>query len=375
MRQLLEPGSFSDRSFAAQEDAQVFASSWQLVALGTDLPAAGDHTLVSVAGRQWVLRRGADGKVYAFANVCLHRGARLCSARGNGPVRCSYHGWTYNDRGALMGVPFRSDFEEEATFHGLSLPTARVEQWGPAIFLQPESAGPTLAEELGPLQLQLDPLFRAMEHPLEQASIEIAANWKIVMENALETYHVGLIHRNSIQPLGFEVTRTDFHGAHSVSHYSAPPSARKRRALDFAYPGRPIAIDGYLHANVFPNSTVATAYGNFFVLTRTEPLGPEKTRLHWYMLSTRCDPRSLAAADAAQLMDESNRQFLRTTFEEDASICASAHQGCLEATSHGYLGLQERRVLAFERELSVRTSAARAKSTYSGRPSRPSQES
>jgi phenylpropionate dioxygenase-like ring-hydroxylating dioxygenase large terminal subunit len=358
MRQLLHPGSFSDEGFAARETASVFARSWQLVALHHDIPTAGDQMLVQVAGRQWVLRRCVDGRVRAFANVCLHRGSRICTAAGNGPLRCGYHGWTYDDTGAPIGIPFRSDFAASDPLETLRLRQARVFSWGPALFVQPDESSPSLPDELGTLYEQLDPLFSAMDRRLDQGSLDIEANWKLVMENALETYHVRFIHKHSIQPLGFEVTHTAYNGAHSVSRYSAPPSARKARALAFAYPSRPYALDGYLHANLFPNSTVATAYGNFFVLTRTEPLSVGKTRLHWYMLSTRCAARSQGAIDAAQLMDDSNRQFLRTTFQEDAAICASAHEGCREATEHGFLGSQEQRVVAFEREIGERIGAA-----------------
>ena len=211
-----------------------------------------------------------------------------------------------------------------------------------------------MRETLGPLHAQLDPLFAAMDSVVDVASIDIDANWKIVMENALETYHVGFIHGESIQPLGFEVTHTDFEGAHSVSHYSAPRSKRKLAAIAYAFPERPVALDGYLHANIFPSSTIATAYGNFFVLTRTEPLGIARTRLHWTMVSTRHAAQSAAAADTAALMNESNKAFLRRTFEEDAGICASVHAGCAEATTRGYLGAQEQRVAAFEHELVAR---------------------
>jgi choline monooxygenase len=351
MRQLLAPSAFSDPQFAAREDAHVFAHGWQLVAFDFELPAPGDFTPVRVAGRQWLLRRGADGVVRAFANVCLHRGARLCTARGNGPLRCGYHGWSYDDHGKLTGVPFRGDFPREDGLDSLRLRQARVESWGPALFLHPQPSGPTLREELGALHAQLDPLFRALDRPLDYGALEIAANWKIVMENALETYHVRFIHGESIQPLGFEVTHTEYERAHSISYYSAPPAPRKLRVLEFAYPSRAFALDGYLHANIFPNSTIATAYGNFFVLTRTEPVDVGKTRLHWYMLSTRCGARSQGAIDAARLIDDSNRQFLRTTFQEDGAICAGTHEGCLEAESQGYLGAQERRVAAFEQEI------------------------
>ena len=354
MRQALAPGAYSDRAYAQAEDVHVFDRTWQWVAMASDLASPGAFEVVTVGGRQWVLRCGADGVVRALRNVCLHRGARLCTGSGRGPLRCPYHGWTYDDDGVLIGVPFRAGFEDDLHPGVDALGAGRVERWGPAVFFNPNPMAASLRETLGPLHAQLDPLFAAMDAVLDVAFLDIDANWKIVMENALETYHVGFIHGESIQPLGFEVTHTDFHGAHSVSHYSAPPSKRKLNAIAYAFPDRPIALDGYLHANLFPNSTVATAYGNFFVLTRTEPRGIARTRLHWTMVSTRHGPRSAAAADTAALMNESNKAFLRRTFEEDAGICASVHAWCAEATTRGYLGAQEKRVAAFEDELSAR---------------------
>lgn len=332
----------------------MFEGSWQWVAMASDLPAAGTSIVITVAGRQWILRRGADGAVRALRNVCLHRGARLCTGPGRGALRCPYHGWTYDDDGVLIGVPFRGGFEDDLRPGLDALGAGRVEPWGPALFFNPDPAAGTLHETLGPLHAQLDPIFTAMSEVVDTASVDIAANWKIVMENALEAYHVGFIHGDSIHPLGFQVTHTGFHGAHSVCHFSAPPAKRKLRLISYAFPDRPIALDGYLHAHVFPASTVATAYGNFFVLTRTEPLAIDRTRLHWTMVSTRHGARSEAAATAAALMDESNKAFLRRTFEEDAAICARVHAGCAEATTRGYLGDQEDRVAAFEHEVVAR---------------------
>ena len=351
MRQPLPPDAFSDPAIARAEDQAVFGRSWQWVASNADLPKPGDFVVVTVAARQWVLRRGADGVVRGVRNVCIHRGARVCSGRGHGPLRCPYHGWTYNDDGVLIGVPFAAGLENDLQRGVDALGAGQVTSWGPALFFNPDPTAPSLRDTLGALHAQLDPLFGAMDTVFDVRSIDIDANWKIVMENALETAHVPFVHGESIQPLGFEVTHTDFHGASSLSHYSAPPSRRKLAAIEFAFPARPIALDGYIHANLFPNTTVATAYGNFFALTRTEPLAPNKTRLHWTMFSTRCSARSEAAAGAAAVMNASNQAFLHKTYEEDATILASVHQGCTEATAPGFLGMQELRVAAFEREL------------------------
>jgi phenylpropionate dioxygenase-like ring-hydroxylating dioxygenase large terminal subunit len=351
MRQVLHPSSFSDPHFAALEHQHLFAKQWQLVATLDELPPR-THRRVQLAGRDWLLRRGADGAVRCFLNVCPHRGAQLCSAaRGEGKLQCAYHGWSFSDDGALLGIPF------EETFQGgvpptLHLTEARVELLGPAVFVNPERAAPSLAEVLGPLHVPLRPLFEAMGPLLHRHTVDIAANWKVVMENALETSHVAFVHRESIHPLGFEVTGTDHHAGSSLSRYSAPPNqTRKTKALALAFPDRPVLLHGYLHANLFPNSTVATAYGSFFLLTRTEPVTPSTTRLHWFFHATTCGPRSPEQLELATTIDDANIAFVRRTLEEDAAICPSVHEGTWQLPERGYLSTRDDRLLGFERQL------------------------
>ena len=87
--------------------------SWQLACHVSDLPAAGTALRFDFAGRTAVLLRGRDGEIRAFLNVCRHRGSRLVDGDPrtglafcvHGRMRCPYHGWEYDDRGALAHVP------------------------------------------------------------------------------------------------------------------------------------------------------------------------------------------------------------------------------------------------------------------------------
>ena len=48
----------------------------------------------------------------AFHNVCRHRGTRLChepEGRLAARIQCAYHGWTYLNDGALVGVPVQKE--------------------------------------------------------------------------------------------------------------------------------------------------------------------------------------------------------------------------------------------------------------------------
>ena len=51
------------------------------------------------AGNRTVAVFRANGKFYAVANKCLHRGASMCDgaiADGGTTVRCPWHNWTFD---------------------------------------------------------------------------------------------------------------------------------------------------------------------------------------------------------------------------------------------------------------------------------------
>jgi nitrite reductase/ring-hydroxylating ferredoxin subunit len=51
------------------------------------------------AGQRTVAVFKANGKFYAMANKCLHRGASMCDgpvADGGTTVRCPWHNWTFD---------------------------------------------------------------------------------------------------------------------------------------------------------------------------------------------------------------------------------------------------------------------------------------
>jgi phenylpropionate dioxygenase-like ring-hydroxylating dioxygenase large terminal subunit len=152
--------------------------------------------------------RGADdGVVRVFHNRCRHRGALLSQMDlGNSSfIRCSYHGWTYDSTGALVGLPLPKRYVDGPKKEERSLDVlARVESYRGFIFASASPGGVDLDEHLGNAKPYLD---RIAAHaagisvgPVSQR-VEYDGNWKLQLENVIDNYHVTITHKSFIDIL------------------------------------------------------------------------------------------------------------------------------------------------------------------------------
>ena len=86
------------------ERQRIFHGGWMVAARAERLQP-GNRTVVELAGESVLITRDLDGQLHALANVCRHRGARLCDQHtdsGQGSLMCPYHAWTYALDGRLI---------------------------------------------------------------------------------------------------------------------------------------------------------------------------------------------------------------------------------------------------------------------------------
>jgi phenylpropionate dioxygenase-like ring-hydroxylating dioxygenase large terminal subunit len=152
-----------------------------------------------------MLIRGEDGALRAFANFCRHRGSILVEGTGSARrIVCPYHGWSYFSDGRLYGCPDMKDAEGfDRTENGLV--PVRMETWAGFVFLTFNRDAPPLIEHLGDLPRRL-----ATHKPADMRctwTIQLPANcnWKLLLENSMETYHTGMVHRETV---GAQTSRT-----------------------------------------------------------------------------------------------------------------------------------------------------------------------
>src|SRR5579862_7932729 len=191
---------YTDPAVFEAEQARIFRHSWQFVGFSEHLPERGSFFTTRVSGIPLVLTRDQEGQIHAFVNVCRHRGSELVLAE-NGchqTLQCHYHAWTYNLDGSLRSAPGAKDEPDFNPGH-YSLISLPIGVWGPLIFVHLDSlATEPLEVTLGELPqltaasgVQFDGIRRRVRH-----TYDIAANWKVIVDNYLECYHCPVAHKS-----------------------------------------------------------------------------------------------------------------------------------------------------------------------------------
>jgi phenylpropionate dioxygenase-like ring-hydroxylating dioxygenase large terminal subunit len=182
---------YTDELTLRAERERIFRSTWHYVGHRGRLPEPSTYFASNAGGLPAVIVRDGNDDLRAFLNVCRHRGAQVASGEGRREtLQCPYHAWTYGLDGELRVAP-RADREPGFDADGLSLVPLRLDGWGPFLFVNADPAAPPLEESLSGLVLGVDPdalVFR------ERLHYELAANWKIAVENYLECYHCPVAH-------------------------------------------------------------------------------------------------------------------------------------------------------------------------------------
>lgn len=189
---------YASEPFFAWEMAQIHRRHWLFAGRAEMLAEPGDFRALDTVGGPVIVLRDGEGVLRAFANCCRHRGAPLLSGSGNARViTCPYHAWSYRLDGSLAAAPA---MERTAGFareeHGLR--PIRLESWQSFLFLNFDPEAPALVTALGDLPERLD-CYRFAEMAASWGvEIECRCNWKLLVENALEAYHTGMVHRSSV---------------------------------------------------------------------------------------------------------------------------------------------------------------------------------
>lgn len=189
---------YTDRSLFDRERERIFLHHWLFLLREDDLSEPGDYRSLDTPGGPVLAIRGDDRRVRVFANVCRHRGSILLEGRGRcRRIVCPYHAWSYRPDGSLATAP---DMEGATGFepseHGLV--PVRHDSWAGFLFITFDTDAPALCEHLGDLP------DRMASHRLDRMrctwriKLDCRCNWKLILENAMETYHTGTVHRATV---------------------------------------------------------------------------------------------------------------------------------------------------------------------------------
>ncbi len=359
----LAPRDYSAPEVYAAEQVDVFRRAWNAVAAATQLGAHGQQLAVELGGVP-VLVRNDKGVVRAYRNVCAHRHSLLAPAGTSctKQLRCQYHGWEYGLDGKLSHLP------DGASFRGWKAKDARLEQlrcdvaWG-LVFVSPTPGATTLREDLGAICSELDHQFGDTALAWIQIT-EHEVNWKVIVENAVEGYHVPMVHQATFGNYAGEemiehVIQPTFTQFHDVA--SRAPARPRIRLLDEIL-FRSARHYGYSHTHIFPNHCLSWA-GFYREWVVVEPLGPRRARRVGYGFF----PNNLRATGVLAPLwrrgvgriASGTRKMADKILGEDSSLWDSVQRGTEASTFPGVIGAREERVAAFQRWLVAQRATTR----------------
>lgn len=290
----VDAAAYTDPARHRAEQERIFTRVPLVIAPSALLPEPNMAVPHDGFGKPLLITRDKAGDAHVFLNVCKHRGTRLvegaeqvCAPR----LVCPYHAWSYALDGRLIGLPRRDAFPDldTAEFALTRLPTR--EAGGLIWFSFDERADFAEADALG---LDFDAFGLGHMHLFKRKTHRVEANWKLIMDAFLESYHVLRLHAGTIGPFFKDgVASADTIGPHQRSAVGRDVDDAAVRAADWPtlrsaitytyqmFPGTVLIVSpDYVNLMVMmPQAHDRVLVEDFMLIP--EPPVTEKAQRHW----------------------------------------------------------------------------------------------
>jgi choline monooxygenase len=322
----LDPGRFADELRLLRSLPSVFIPS-------ATIPNPGDHVDRVCFGTPLCAVRGSDGRARVFRNACRHRGMSLVEGAGcSHALVCPYHGWTYRLDGSLAHVPHANAFPDlDVSTRGLVEVTS-METDGLIVIgeLEPAVAQSSLracAQDAMTALTDGSP-WRSKLLPAERLiaseSVVRTINWKVLVEQFLEGYHIRSTHGETFYPLQYDdLNVVETVGPNSRITFPYRNIERLRSRPESMWTTKQRVTFVY---QLFPNVMLAT-FPDQVIVVVVDPIDVDRSRVTTYILATP------EAADAAVIAvgRQSDATTARTLLEqgalEDNEMSAGVQRG------------------------------------------------
>ena len=280
---VLPVDAYTSQDWFDREQHLIFSQTWQFAGFIEDLSDPGDYTTIQAGLNNILVLLDHHHQLRAFHNVCRHRGTQLLRAAGKRKqfLTCPYHDWTYNLEGELTAVPERKTQFPDLDLSHLCLHKAAVGTWRGMIFVHPDPQVDALEDWFDPVAAYLGPHQpeTLVEYVEGRARHEIHANWKIIVENYIDGYHLAHLHAETLFMYDHRRQRTGFVDDHF--HFYEPLAPDYLAGIEHNSPLpliEPMPRDqmGAYVPMLFPNlglSETESSWSTFYVI----PVAPDRS--------------------------------------------------------------------------------------------------
>ena len=209
---------FSDQGVYEREMERIFGRAWLMIGHESLVAKVNDFFHTYMGEDPVILTRDAQGRLHALLNMCRHRGNRVvrCDDGNARHFMCTYHGWSYGNDGRLEHVPGTSEAYYDALDKpSLGLVQARVDTYAGIVFATWAEDAPSLEAFLGDARWYLDTVFNRRDGGMRALGpmkwLE-PVNWKTMVDNCSDNYHVPTTHLSSAR------VQTRYLGRPTLSH-------------------------------------------------------------------------------------------------------------------------------------------------------------
>ena len=335
-------------------------SVWTLLGVAGDVAADGDWMRATLGGRSVFVQRFGS-TVRGFENVCAHRFFPLRTAdKGNGPVRCGFHHWQYDQDGRAVGIPkCKEMFGVTPAELGARLEPVEVATCGGLIFGRFATSGDadSLERYLGAGFHVLEALTQDVKMP-KPVILPFAANWKLGYHISLDDYHLVAVHPDTFGKSGYlspKLVRYERFGHHSAYFHGTGEDTMDEMAA--ACRSRTYRPTAYRVLHLFPNLLAShiDAAGTWYVIIQQYvPVAADRTELRTWCFPAPASPppgglvRRLSRWAAAPFLPIAIPRYVRKISGEDNRLCEQLQSAAGQIEGTPRLGRHEERIGWFQ---------------------------
>ena len=309
--------SYTDNEFWEKECNTVLSNGWLFVAFAHEFPKTGDVLPIFIAGKPILLVKNQNNKITAFHNVCSHRCLKLVNEKKNVGklIRCPYHTWSYDLQGKLIAAPHIGGINKHKPKgfkfleHGLK--PIRIHIWHDWIFINLNGKAKKFEKYAKPLIKKFEDVdFSKLKYTATLDFGKINTNWKFLIENFIEPYHVQFVHKTTTnQPLKDHYTIVD-----GICYGSGVDVKEEDNKSSSA-----LSVSSR-YLSLFPNFIIGTYYPNQIGVYLNVPISPSITS----------QKRIIYTTDGKEMTKEETditKKIWWSVHKEDHAICERLQEG------------------------------------------------